>query len=31
VKYRTIELFCFQGAAFYRKSSEFRASEKSSL
>ena len=31
VKYRTIELFCFQGADFYRKSSEFRASEKSSL
>ena len=28
VKYRTIELFCFQGADFYRKSSEFRASEK---
>jgi len=31
VKYRTIELFCFQGADFYRKSSEFRASEKLSL
>ena len=28
VKYRTIELFCIQGAAFYRKSSEFKASEK---
>ena len=31
VKYRTIELFCFQGADFYRKSSEFKASEKLSL
>ena len=28
VKYRTIELFCFQRTEFYRKSSEFKASEK---
>ena len=31
VKYRTIELFCFQRTEFYRKSSEFKASEKLSL
>ena len=31
VKYRTIELFTCQGTDFYRKSSEFRASEKLSL
>ena len=31
VKYRTIELFCFQRTELYRKSSEFRASEKLSL
>ena len=31
VMYRTIELFTCQGADFYRKSSEFRASEKLSL
>ena len=31
VKYRTIELSCFQGSDFYRKSSEFKASEKLSL
>ena len=31
VKYRTIELFCFQRTEFYRKSSKFKASEKLSL
>ena len=31
VKYRMIELFTCQGTDFYRKSSEFRASEKLSL
>ena len=31
VKYRTIELFCFQRTELYRKSSEFKASEKLSL
>ena len=31
VKCRTIELFCFQRTEFYRKSSEFKASEKLSL
>ena len=31
VKYRTIERFCFQRTEFYRKSSEFKASEKLSL
>ena len=28
MKYRTIELFCFQRTELHRKSSEFKASEK---